>query len=143
MEITMKTYDVLYAADIPHYATKEIEAENDEHALQQARLLHEQHQRGEAEFNFTDPAWNSPVSCRILHIEDPDGRTITQDIPLDGFRLFNKDQLEHLAAVLHSAYLEIRAWRDGLNVRNKNNAKIGSRYADEKLIIDAISQVRT
>ena len=37
MTATLKTYTVLFARDIPHYGTAEIEAESDEAALAAAK----------------------------------------------------------------------------------------------------------
>jgi hypothetical protein len=87
MPDTLKTYTVLFARDIPQYATAEIEARGDEDALAAAKALHDT----EA-LNFTDPAWDDPVCCRIIHIEHPDGTEIVQDINLDRFRLIGPDR---------------------------------------------------
>lgn len=76
----MKTYNVLYAKDIPHYGTHEIEAESDEAAIQAAKDFHN-------DVDHTDPAWDDPVCARIVHIEDPDGNEIARDVSLDEFFL--------------------------------------------------------
>jgi len=72
----MKTYSILFAQDVPHYGTAEIAAADDTDALAKASNL----DLGEL---CTDPAWDDPVCRRIVHIEDPSGKIIEQDIPLD------------------------------------------------------------
>ncbi|MDE2096541.1 MAG: hypothetical protein KGL39_04785 [Patescibacteria group bacterium] len=47
-----------------------------------------------------------------------------------------------LLKVLAMAYREIRAWRDGLNHRNLNKAKVGAIYADETEIRVAIARAQ-
>lgn len=76
----MKNYSVLFALDIPHYGSVEIEAADDAAALDAAKRL-------DASDYTDDPAWDDPVCRRIVHIEAPDGRIIAQDIPLDEFFL--------------------------------------------------------
>jgi hypothetical protein len=78
----MKTYTVLYAEDVPHYGSHDIEAENDQAAIKAAIALHE---RGDISLN--EAAWDSTVCARIVHIEDPDGRMIAADKPLDDYSL--------------------------------------------------------
>lgn len=76
----MKTYSVLYAEDVPHYGTHEIEAENDEAAIEAAIAYHE---AGSA--TVDDPSWNSSVCARIVNIQGPDGDIIDEDRPLDAY----------------------------------------------------------
>lgn len=75
-----KTYSVLFAQDVPHYGTLDIEAAGDAAALAAARCV-------DLADVTHDPDWNYPVCRRIVHIEDPQGRMIATDVPLDGFHL--------------------------------------------------------
>ena len=59
----MKTYSVLFAEDVPHYGSVEIEAENDAGALDAARGY-------DLSEVTTDPEWENSVCRRIVHIED-------------------------------------------------------------------------
>lgn len=76
----MKTYSVLFALEIPHYGTIEVEAADDAAALAAAKLL-------DASDYADDPHWDDPICRRIVHIEDPDGKLIAGDIALDEFFL--------------------------------------------------------
>jgi len=78
----MKTYTVLYAQDVPHYCTHKIHAANDAKALRKAMKYPATHN-----LIFEDPAWDSPVLLRIVHIEDEKGGIVAADIELDDFRL--------------------------------------------------------
>ncbi len=77
----MKTYKVLYAEDVPHYAFGEVEARNDKAALRKARKM------DTSEFTSYDPDWDHSVCKRIVLIEDEDYNEIAHDIPLDDFHL--------------------------------------------------------
>lgn len=72
----MPIYQVLYAEDVPHYGTADIEAETDEAAITAAR-----------DFDFSDTAIDPEHSYtglkRIIHIQSHDGRIIAEDIALD------------------------------------------------------------
>jgi len=72
----MKTYTVLFAEDVPHYGTVEIEAKDDNAALEVAKA-----------YEFSDLAldaeWENSGCRRIVHIEDHDGNFLHEDIPLD------------------------------------------------------------
>ena len=81
----MKTYTVLYAEDVPHYALGEVEARGPKGAIAKARKLDTE------TFTAYDPDWSGAVSRRIVSIEDPDGHVVAQDIPLDNFVLHNAD----------------------------------------------------
>lgn len=76
----MKTYSILFAEDVPHYGFAEIEAENDAAALAAAR-----------DYDLCevtiDAEWENSVCKRIVHIEDPTGKTVFYDIPLDDYFL--------------------------------------------------------
>jgi hypothetical protein len=76
----MKSYTVLYAEDVPHYATLEIEADDDAEAIERATA----NDFGDAAL---EPDWNSSVCRRIVHIEDGRGNTVLADFPLDDYRL--------------------------------------------------------
>lgn len=83
----MKTYSILVAQDVPHYGTAEIAAADDAEALAQAKAL----DPGDL---CTDPAWDDPVCRRIVHIENPAGEIIAQDVALDGFFLRHAQNIE-------------------------------------------------
>lgn len=86
----MKTYTVLYAEDVPHYAYAEIEARDRNDAVAKARKI------DTAFFTAYDPDWNGAVCRRIVSIDDPDGNTIAQDIPLDDFILHHANSEKRL-----------------------------------------------
>lgn len=83
----MKTYSILFAQDVPHYGTAEIVAADDADALAKAKAL----DPGEV---CTDAAWDDPVCRRIVHIEDPSGKIIEQDIALDDFFLRHAQNID-------------------------------------------------
>jgi len=83
----MKNYSILFAQDVPHYGTAEIAAADDADALVKAKAL----DPGEV---CTDPAWDDPVCRRIVHIEDPSGKVIEQDIALDDFFLRHAQNID-------------------------------------------------
>jgi hypothetical protein len=76
----MKTYTVLFAEDVPHYGTVEIEAENDVAALDVAKAY-------DLSEVTIDPMWECSVSKRIVHIEDAEGNTMFHDVHLDNYAL--------------------------------------------------------
>jgi hypothetical protein len=78
----MKTYTVLYAEDVPHYAFGEIEARSPKAALAKARKMNTD------TFTAFEPDWDSSVCRRIVFIEDPAG-VIAEDIALDQYHLRN------------------------------------------------------
>ena len=83
----MKTYTVLYAEDVPHYGTSEIEAASDEEAVAMAIT---------APSDYTDdPDWNNTVCKRIVHIEGPEG-IIAEAIPLDNYTLIHGEDKRRL-----------------------------------------------
>jgi hypothetical protein len=74
----MKTYTVLYAEDVSHYGTREIDAANDDLALARAMDI-----TPDAMSQYTnDPDHDRPRRRRIVHIAGPDG-TIAEGIYLD------------------------------------------------------------
>jgi hypothetical protein len=84
-ELPMKTYTVIYAEDVPHYAHGEVEARGLKDAIAKARKLNTE------TFTAYDPDWSSAVSRRIVSIEGPGGNIVAQDIPLDNYVLHNAD----------------------------------------------------
>lgn len=84
-ELPMKTYTVIYAEDVPHYALGEVEARGPKDAIARARKLDTEM------FTAYDPDWSGAVSRRIVSIEDPGGHVVAQDIPLDNYVLHNAD----------------------------------------------------
>jgi hypothetical protein len=77
----MKTYSVLYAEDVPHYATLEIQAASDEEAITAAKARHT------GDLDFDSPDWESPILRRIVSIEDANYIGVAGDIPLDAHQL--------------------------------------------------------
>lgn len=78
----MKTYTVLFAEDVPHYGSVEIEAPDDAIAIAQAKAL-------DSSSVTTDPDWSAAVCRRIVSIETAEGKAIAMDIALDGYHLRN------------------------------------------------------
>ena len=74
----MKTYTVIYAEDVPHYAQGEIEARGPKDAIAKARKIDTD------TFTAYDPDYTNAVSRRIVSIEGPDGTIVAEDIALDG-----------------------------------------------------------
>ncbi len=72
----MKTFTVLYAEDVPHYAAVEIEAEDAYEAITKARAL-------DTTDVPTDPDWHNAVSRRIVEVTDEDENIVIEFIPLD------------------------------------------------------------
>jgi hypothetical protein len=76
----MKTYSVLFAQDVPHYGTAHIEAEDDAAALEAAKAF-------DLSDVTNDPEWENSVCKRIVSLDDPEGNTIINDVPLDNYDL--------------------------------------------------------
>jgi hypothetical protein len=72
----MKTYTVLFAEDVPHYGTAEIEAHDDAAALQAAKAY-------PLSDVTNDGEWENSACKRVVWIEDAEGNTIAEDISLD------------------------------------------------------------
>ncbi len=72
----MKTYTVLFAEDVPHYGTAEIQAEDNSAAIEAAKA-----------YDFcevtNEPEWGNSVCKRIVDIQDAEGNIIADDISLD------------------------------------------------------------
>lgn len=77
----MKTYSVIYAEDVPHYAGGEIPARSPKQAIAKARKVDTD------TFTAFDPDWSNAVCRRIVTITDPKGKTIAEDIRLDNYSL--------------------------------------------------------
>lgn len=108
----MKTYTVLYAEDVPHYAAVEIQAACDEEAIAFARSC----DFGDAAL---EPEWNNAVCKRIVHIEDDAGNILASGISLDGTLLLSgsdvRDAVRYALGCLHSFKADWLA-SHGLNV---------------------------
>lgn len=75
-------YSVLFAEDVPHYCTAEIEADSAEEAIKRAKA-----HPNTSDLAFDDADWSNPVCFRIVHIEDAEGQIVTADVSLDDFFL--------------------------------------------------------
>ena len=96
-ELSMKTYTVLYAEDVPHYGTREFEVADDTLAIERAKAI-----TPEAMSNYTnDPEYSNSRCRRIVHIEGPDG-IIAEDIYLSPDDCL-QDSAHHLAQGLELA----------------------------------------
>jgi hypothetical protein len=73
----MKTYTILFAEDVPHYGTVQIEARNKTSAIKAAEAY-------DYSDVATDPTWENSICKRIVYIvEEPDCTNVAEDIPLD------------------------------------------------------------
>ncbi len=79
----MKTYTVLYAEDVPHYGSMEIEAKNDAQAIAKAKAISEE----DLGNTTIDPDHDNSVCKRIVHIQDAAGNNVAHDVRLDGYNL--------------------------------------------------------
>jgi|CZKX01.1.fsa_nt_gi hypothetical protein len=86
----MKTYTILYAEDVPHYGTREIEAADDHAAVEVAKNAH-----ADGSLDLYDPDWNNTVCKRIVTITDGRGDVVAEDISLDSYRLEYGTDEEH------------------------------------------------
>ena len=72
----MKTYIALYAEDVRHYSTVEIEAVDTVDAIAKARS-----------YDLTDvptnPDWHNAVCRRIVEVTDEDENIVAEFIPID------------------------------------------------------------
>jgi hypothetical protein len=72
----MKTYIALYAEDVRHYSTVEIQAVDTVEAIAKARS-----------YDLTDvptnPDWHNVVCHRIVEVTDEDENIVAEFIPLD------------------------------------------------------------
>jgi hypothetical protein len=72
----MKSYSVLFAEDVPHYGVVEIEAEDHNAALEAAKAY-------DLSEVTNDPAWEYSACKRVVHIEDPEGNIVFEEVALD------------------------------------------------------------
>jgi len=84
-----KSYCVLYAEDIPHYGSVDIEARDDSEALRLALAFDTD------KVAYFEGCWDGGVCKRIVSIDDAAGRTVAQDIPLDDYRLHHGIEARH------------------------------------------------
>jgi hypothetical protein len=77
----MKTYSVIYAEDVPHYATVEIQAASDAEAVAIAKAQHT------GDLDFGSPDWGNPILRRIVSIENGNYIGVASDISLDTYQL--------------------------------------------------------
>jgi hypothetical protein len=96
----MKTYTILYAEDVPHYGTREIEVGDDSLAIARAINI-----RPDAMSKYTnDPDHRNPQCRRIVHIEGPDG-VIAEAVYLDiadRLRAFGPELADALADAIRA-----------------------------------------
>jgi len=101
----MKTYTVIFAEDVPHYAIGEIRAASKRGAIEAAKA----YDRDEL---FFEPEWQNTVCSRIAEIaDDATGKSIALDLALDNYFLRNGgvaeralcDAASELLAVLEAA----------------------------------------
>jgi hypothetical protein len=72
----MKTYIALYAEDVRHYATVEIQAEDTVDAIEKARSC-------DLTGVPTNPDWHNAVCRRIVEVTDEDENIVAEFISLD------------------------------------------------------------
>ena len=87
----MKIYTALFAIDVPHYGSHDIEAEDDQAAIAAAEALNKADG-----VEYYDPSWENAVCARIVHIEDPDGNIIVYDKALDNHFLRSGGEADRL-----------------------------------------------
>ena len=110
----MKTYTVLFARDVPHYGSVEVNATGDVDALAKAKVHWKrvQRDRDEEPWPFTEAQHDSAVLARIVEIIDETGRQVAADIRLDTYLLsvaptdLSVKQIEN-ASPMYAALIEI------------------------------------
>jgi len=114
----MKTYTVLYAEDVPHYGQAEIEATDNDAAIDAARKAH-----ADLDLYLYDPDWDNTICKRIVHIEDQNGEIIAEDIPVDSYYLSHGEPQRRLceaaAAMLEALEAQEMAEHDPEAARRK------------------------
>lgn len=79
----MKTYTALYAEDVRHYSTVEIEAVDTVDAIAKAQA-----------FDLTDvptnPDWHNAACRRIVEVTDEDENVVAEFIPLENRPRFHR-----------------------------------------------------
>jgi hypothetical protein len=121
----MKTYTVLYAEDVPHYATVEIEADSDTEAIERAKA----HDFGDAAL---EAEWNSSVCRRIVHIDDEQGTAVLGYFPLDDYRLHQASDCQ--APDLINALKALREAIGGLPITILNGPLYDALHAADKVL---------
>ena len=127
----MKTYTVLYAEDVPHYALGEVEARGPKDAIAKARKLDTE------TFTAYDPDWSGAICKRIVHIEDQNGEIIAEDIPLDSYYLSHGEPQRRLCEAA-AAMLEALDAVDTL-IRKHG---IGDRDIESEPVVAKIAMAR-
>lgn len=79
----MKSYDVLFAFEVPHYGPVTVEAITDSEAIGAACAYGERVAAGDALEPAYDPARDGQVCERIVSLRDPDGNLIATNTALD------------------------------------------------------------
>ena len=108
----MRTYTVLFAQDVPHYGSVEINATGDVEAIAKARGYWERVERDEEPWPLYEAQHDSAVLARIVEITDKTGRQVAADIRLDTYLLsiaptdLSAKLIEN-APQMHAALLEI------------------------------------
>lgn len=108
----MKTYTVIFAQDVPHYGSVEINATGDVEALAKSRVHWQRVQDGEEPWPLSEAQHDSAVLARIVEITDETGRQIAADVRLDTYLLSIAPtelsaKLIDNASQMHGALLEI------------------------------------
>jgi hypothetical protein len=101
----LRTYTVLFAEDIPHYGSTDIEATDAAHALRVAEAL-------DTSDIYYEASWDTAVCKRIVSIEDSRGAIIAEDIPLDHYFLRNGGQPDRLLCEAAAGLLEAVQYAD-------------------------------
>ena len=138
----MKTYEILYAEDVPHYAIGEIKARGPKDALAKARKVDTD------TFTALDPDWSNPVCRRIVHItEEKSGKYIAEDVRLDNYALEQATDREitirkhgvELLETLERAYDVLDGIADKLFFSDASLSRIADRQPDREIYFDALS----
>jgi hypothetical protein len=101
----MKTYTVLYAEDVPHYGTAEIEAENDAEAVGKAIAISDENLSG----TTIDPEFSNSVCRRIVYIQDAEGNDVALDISLDAYTLIHGEDKRRLCDAAEAMFEALEA----------------------------------
>lgn len=101
----MKTYSVLYAEDVPHYGSAEIEAENDADAIAKAKAISDE----DLGNTTNDPDHCNSVCKRIVHIQDAEGNDVAHDISLDAYELIHGEDKRRLCDAAEAMFEALEA----------------------------------
>ena len=139
----MKTYQILYAEDVPHYAIGEIKARGPKDALAKARKVDTDI------FTALDPDWSNPVCRRIVHItEEKSGKYIAEDVRLDNYTLEQatdqevtiRDHGKELLEALERAYEVLDGIADKLFFADGQPVTSLTASQIEEIYFDALSE---